>query len=191
MRQPQKHRFQTGRPKVGFLVCVAAWVFLLLNAIQASASEPHTEGEIQSLDQQVQDIKSDVLSIAAELRALEERLLHPSSTQVSVFVEIGDEQSVLVDSTRLWIDDEPVAHHVYSHIELDALRNGGVQRLYTGNLSEGEHALRVEVEGRRAGSGRFEHQEVFTLRKAVGPKKVGVTLSPSLTGGAQIAIADW
>ena len=163
----------------------------LFCASAAWASDPRAKASMQSLDQQVQDIKSDVLSIAAELRALEEQLLHPSSTQVAVFVELGPEQDVVVDSVRLWIGDETVAHHIYTHDELEALRQGGVQRLYTGNVSEGEHAMRVVVEGRRAGVGRFESSEAFTLEKGVGPKKVGVTLSESLTSGAQVAIADW
>ncbi len=191
MHRPQNRRTRMGPSRAGLLAGVAALFILTANAMPVAASGPRTDGGVQSLDQQVQDIKSDVLSIAAELRALEERLLHPSSTQVSVFVEIGDDQTVLVDSTRVWIDDDPIAHHVYSHIELDALHKGGVQRLYTGNLSEGTHTLRVAIEGRRSGSGRFEHTEVFPLRKAVGPKKVGITLQDSLTGGAQIAIADW
>ena len=160
-------------------------------ALPAWSSDLRSATAMQSLDQQVQDIKSDVLSIAAELRALEEQLLNPSSTQVSVFVELGSEQDVQVDAAHVSINGETVAHHVYTHSELAALQKGGVQRLYTGNLREGEHTLRVEVEGRRTSTGRFDTTKEFVLHKEVGPKKVGVTLSDSLTGGAQVAIADW
>ena len=160
-------------------------------ALPAWSSDVRSATSMQSLDQQVQDIKSDVLSISAELRALEEQLLNPSSTQVSVFVEIGNEQDVRVDSAHVSIDGETVAHHVYTHSELEALQKGGIQRLYTGNLREGEHTLRVKVEGRRTSTGRFDSSEEFVIHKTVGPKKVGVTLSDSLTGGAQVAIADW
>ena len=171
-----------------FLASIAVVVAI---ALPAWSSDMRAKSDVQSLDQQVQDIKSEVLSIAAELRALEEQLLHPSSTQVSVFVEVGSEQDVRVDATRVWIDGEPVAHHIYTHHELEALRNGGVQRIYTGNIREGEHSLRVEVEGSRTTTGRFASTQDFTIAKGVGPKKVGVTLNDSLTGGAQVAIADW
>ena len=50
------------------------------------AAEDLSSDNIQSLDGQVQEIKSDVLSIASELNTLEERLLFPSHTQVSMFV---------------------------------------------------------------------------------------------------------
>lgn len=186
------HRAHKHRNRVSLLRCTLAFLAaLVVCALPAWSSDVRTKSDVQSLDQQVQDIKSDVLSIAAELRALEEQLLHPSSTQVSVFVEIGSDQDVQVDATRVWIDGEPVAHHIYTHPELEALRNGGVQRVYTGNLREGEHALRVEVEGRRTTTGRFTSTQDFVIQKAVGPKKVGVTLTDSLTGGAQVAIADW
>src|SRR6266704_6984373 len=42
--------------------------------------------QMRGLDEQVQEVKSDVLSIAAELNQLEEKLLYPSGTQVAIFV---------------------------------------------------------------------------------------------------------
>ena len=64
-------------------VCRAtASVSIILALFIISAASSHAEtrsdkgrdrsGAMQSLDQQVQDIKSDVLGIAAELRALED-----------------------------------------------------------------------------------------------------------------------
>ncbi len=48
----------------------------------AYAQDASTD-DMRSLDGQVQEIKSDVLSIAAELNNLEERLLYPSGTRCS------------------------------------------------------------------------------------------------------------
>lgn len=194
MLRIRKTRIQihTGRGRGGTIALAIGLVFAVWagSASLAWGADGRSKAGVQSLDQQVQDIKSDVLAIAAELRTLEEQLLHPSSTQVSVFVEIGPEQDVQIDAARILIDGEPVAHHVYTHPELVALQNGGIQRVYTGNLREGEHTLRVEIEGRRR-TGRFESSQESLFRKDVGPKKVGVTLSDALTGGAQVAIQDW
>ncbi len=189
--QRDQSPIEGSRHPVALAAALVLFLTTLAVAPTAWASDPRSKASMQSLDQQVQDIKSDVLAIAAELRALEEQLLHPSSTQVAVFVELGPEQDVVVDSVRIWIGAETVAHHIYTHDELEALRKGGVQRIYTGNLPEGEHAIRVVVEGRRSAVGRFESSETFAFEKGVGPKKVGVTLSDSLTSGAQVAIADW
>ena len=54
-------------------------LFWALLAILTSPSEIRADGNqpMQSLDEQVQEVKSDILSIAAELSNLEEKLLYP------------------------------------------------------------------------------------------------------------------
>jgi hypothetical protein len=146
---------------------------------------------MQSLDQQVQDIKSDVLAITAELRGLEEQLLYPSNTQVAIFVSLADDKGVAFDSARISIDGELVTHHIYSWKELEALKKGGVQRIYTGNVSAGEHSLEVEIRGKRGGGADYDTVEKFTFRKEVDPKNVGIVLDSGLTGSATIEIANW
>jgi len=58
-----------------------------------AAAQDLSRDDMRSLDGQVQEIKSDVLSIASELSNLEERLLYPSNTQVAVFVAIEDDET--------------------------------------------------------------------------------------------------
>ncbi|HEY5658569.1 MAG TPA: hypothetical protein VIY27_12345, partial [Myxococcota bacterium] len=72
---------------------------------------------MQGLDQQVQEIKSDVLGIAAELSLLEEKLLYPSNTQVAVFVSLAEGEPLNLDWVRVEIDGQPVAHHIYAFKE--------------------------------------------------------------------------
>jgi hypothetical protein len=57
-------------------------ISVLVLSVAASGQEISRE-QIKGLDEQVQEIKSDVLSIAAELNQLEEKLLYPSNTQVA------------------------------------------------------------------------------------------------------------
>ena len=54
-----------------------------------------------------------------------------------------------LDAVRIQIDGQLVAHHIYSAKELEALRKGGVQRIYVGNVATGEHQLEVLVDGKR------------------------------------------
>jgi hypothetical protein len=146
-----------------------------------------------SLDEQVQEIKSDVLEIAAELRNLEERLLFPSNTQVAVFVSLDLEEgdSLELDSVQIQIDGEPAARHIYSFKELEALQKGGVQRLYTGNVRTGEHRLEVAVTGVTAGGKDFVRSESFSFTKEVDPKLVGITLAGQNSDGASIQLGEW
>jgi hypothetical protein len=151
-------------------------------------SKQDSKQQMQSLDEQVQEIKSDALAIAAELDRLEEKLLYPSNTEVAVFVSLAEGESFRLDSVQIQIDGEPVAHHIYSWKELEALQKGGVQRVYTGNLRTGEHRLDVSVAGKQPGGADFSESESFSFSKDVGPKLVGITLAG---GGSSIQLGGW
>jgi len=170
------------------------WTVLLalLGAVAGApgAAQEASRQQMQGLDEQVQEIKSDVLSIAAELRRLEERLLYPSNTQVAVFVSLGEGETFRLDSVQIQIDGEPAAHHIYSFKELEALQKGGVQRIYTGNVATGEHRLSVAVAGKTTSGSDFSAAEAFTFSKEAEPKLVGITLAGG-SGDASIELGAW
>lgn len=148
---------------------------LLLSA--AAYGQEISKEQIKGLDEQVQEIKSDVLGIAAELNQLEEKLLYPSNTQVAVFVSLAGGETFRLDSVEIQLDGEPVAHHLYTFKELEALRKGGVQRIYAGNVRSGEHHLQVRVLGKTEGGTDFEKSGRFKVDKDVGPKIVELSLA--------------
>jgi hypothetical protein len=162
-----------------------------LPALAASSDREQMKG----LDEQVQEVKSDVLSIAAELGRLEEKLLYPSNTQVAVFIALADADAdadaMRLDAVQIQIDGQPVAHYIYSFKELDALRKGGVQRIYAGNVTTGEHQIEISVAGKLPGGADFNQTGSFAFQKGVEPKLVGVTLARPDTGQPAIAIGDW
>ena len=152
---------------------------------------PLDQREMRGLDEQVQEVKSDVLSIAAELNQLEEKLLYPSGTQVAIFVALAKGDQMRLDAVRLQIDGQLVAHYIYSFKELEALRKGGVQRIYVGNVATGDHKLEVLVDGKLEGGADFSRTERFTFRKEVKPKMVELTLAGPSSGNTPIALGEW
>ncbi len=148
---------------------------LLLSA--AAYGQEISREQIKGLDEQVQEIKSNVLGIAAELNQLEEKLLYPSNTQVAVFVSLAGRETFRLDSVEIQLDGTPVAHHLYTFKELEALQHGGVQRIYTGNVRSGEHILQVSVIGKTGGGADFQKSERFTVNKNVGPRIVEMSLA--------------
>ena len=173
-----------------FVLRVLASGLLLGWASVSWSAEPSAQ-ELRSLDDQVQEIKSDVLGIAAELTGLEERLLFPSTTQVAIFVSLAEAPSFRLDAVRILIDGELAAHHIYSFKELDALQSGGVQRIYTGNLRGGEHHLEVSVVGKLANGKAYSQTEQFEFTKAVEPRLLGIALAGPDAGSAAIKLNDW
>ncbi len=147
--------------------------------------------QMRGLDEQVQEIKSDVLSISEELSRLEEKLLYPSGTQVAIFIALAEGDQMRLDAVRLQIDGQLVAHYIYSSKELEALRKGGVQRIYVGNVATGDHQLEVLVDGKLEGGEDFSRTEHFTFRKEVKPKLVGLTLAGPRSGNTPIALGEW
>ena len=142
--------------------------------------------QIKGLDEQVQEIKKDVLAISAELQLLEEKLLYPSTSQVSLFVSIAKKSDYSPDAVQIKINGKKVAYHIYSFKEVDALRRGGVQRIYTGNIQGGNHQLDVSVIGKKGGS-KTNRKMTYTIKKGVGPKLVEISLG---TGSSAITISD-
>jgi hypothetical protein len=171
--------------------CLIAFALSSGVGIATAEAEPVSKEQMQSLDEQVQEVKSDVLSIAAELNGLEEKLLYPSNTQVAVFVSLAEAEAFRLDSVQLKIDGNPVAHYIYSFKELEALQKGGVQRIYTGNISTGEHQLDVSITGKLSGGKDVGAIESFSFRKDVEPKLVAITLAGQGSGDALIELGGW
>ncbi len=154
-------------------------------------AEQDNKQQMKGLDEQIQELKSDVLSISAELSRLEEKLLFPSGTQVAIFIALAEGDKMRLDSVRLQIDGQLVAHHIYTSKELEALRKGGVQRIYVGNVATGDHKLEVLVDGKLKGGTDFSRTEHFAFRKKVKPKLVGLTLAGPDSGKTPITLGDW
>lgn len=161
-------------------------MFLLFWATFGLAgAEEVTKEQIKGLDEQVQEIKKDVLSISAELNLLEEKLLYPSNTHVSFFVSVAEGTSFQPDAIKLTLDNKEVANYIYSFKEVQALQKGGVQRVFTSNIRTGDHNLQVNVIGKQGG-GKKTDTASHTVNKGIGPQFVEIRLS-----GSGIEFRDW
>jgi hypothetical protein len=167
-----------------FWIVTAAALGVLASA--ASIADASYREQMKGLDEQVQEVKSDVLGIAAELARLEERLLYPSNTHLAVFIALAERDTLRLDAVQVQIDGQLVAHSIYSFKELEALQRGGVQRIYTGNVSTGEHHMEVTIAGKLDTGKEYSRTERFAFSKGVEPKLLGVTL-----GSSQLQLGDW
>ncbi|WP_111979240.1 AraC family transcriptional regulator [Algibacillus agarilyticus] len=97
--------------------------------------------EEPELASELEKIKQQVIQLNRDLFVLEEDLLFPANTQVSVFVSVDIGQFFTLDSVEIKIDDKNIAGFLYTDNQRNALIQGGIQRIYQGNLKMGEHEL--------------------------------------------------
>lgn len=98
-------------------------------------------------------IRYEAIELVNRLYRLEQELLYPVHTQVSVFLSVAENSRVQPHSVSIAIDGGKVTDHLYTQKEIEALNTGGIQRLYTGNIPLGNHKLRVSFrQSRKDGS---------------------------------------
>ena len=134
-------------------------------------------GEFQTLDQDVQGLKKQVLDLNRDLFLLEEELLFPANTQVAVFVSMDVGEFFGLDSVQIKVDDKDVANYLYTLREVEALIKGGVQRVFVGNLKAGEHELVALFTGEGPHARDYRRGATLKFDKGIGPKYIELTIS--------------
>lgn len=139
------------------------------DALEDDLLEDEDEAE-DSLDASIEALKNEVLSLNRDLFILEEDLLFPANTQFSVFLSMNAGALFQLDSIQLKIDDKNIANHLYTERELAALKRGGVQRLYIGNLPTGEHEVVAIFTGIGPKGRDYRRGETITIEKTTEPQ---------------------
>jgi hypothetical protein len=141
-------------------------------ATSVNASEDTDE----TLESSIDSLKKEVLSLNRDLFILEEDLLFPANTQFSIFLSINAGQLFTLDSVQLRIDEKNVTNHLYTERELAALRRGGVQRLYIGNLPSGEHEIIAVFTGVGPNGRDYRRGKTIVVDKTTEPQFVEFTI---------------
>lgn len=153
---------------------------------------PADSGGTRALDQQIQDLKKDVIDLNRDLFVLEEELLFPANTQVAVFVSMDVGDFFSLDSITLKIDNRDVMNYLYTPREVAALIKGGVQRLYVGNLKAGGHELVVLFNGKGPNERYYRRGANLRFEKGVGAKYLEVKVTDHARAQQpEFEIKDW
>jgi hypothetical protein len=145
-----------------------------------------------ALNQQVQDLKQQVLKLNRDLFILEEELLFPANTQVAVFVSMDIGQLFQLDAVNLKLDDKVVSNYLYTDKQVDALQRGGVQRLFMGNLKTGEHELVAVFTGRGPQGRDYRRGATLVFEKTSQAKKIELKIIDSTaTQQPEFVVKEW
>lgn len=147
-------------------------LFLLLSSTLITPQLVHAQQPDSALQQEIKDLKKQVLTLNRNLFILEEDLLFPANTQFNVFLSIDAGQLFTLDSVQLKIDDKVVTNYLYTQRELNALKRGGVQRLFQGNLASGEHEVIALFVGKGPNGRDYRRGTTLKLEKGSDPQFV-------------------
>ncbi|MCZ6887190.1 MAG: hypothetical protein O7H39_01750 [Gammaproteobacteria bacterium] len=145
----------------------------------ARASDIAFEEPGVSLDEEMEDIKTALVTLKRDLVILEEDLLFPASSEVAVFVSMDVGAFFQLDAVTLKLNDKEVAHHLYTERQVDALFRGGVQRVYTGNVKQGENRLTAFFTGRGPNGRDYRRATTIPFNKSFEPVFVELKISDS------------
>ena len=154
---------------MGFILIIFMLCFPFNNAKAVDDTDPASIATSGNLDDEIQSLKKEVLKVNRELFMIEEDLLYPESTQMTVFVSLDIGDFFDLDSVQLRIDDKVVSNYLYTHRELAALRKGGVQQLYQGNLKSGDHEITAFLIGKGPHNRDYKRGITRTIKKELSP----------------------
>jgi hypothetical protein len=178
------------------LISLAAFLLFASASIAQDADTVAAEAESQdsfrSIDQDVQDLKKEVLDLNRDLFLLEEELLFPANSQVAFFLSMDVGEYFELDSVSLKIDGKEVANYLYTEREVSALLRGGVHRVHMANLKTGEHELVAVFVGKGPQSRDYRRGATITIEKGIGAKYVELEITDRVKKQQpEFIIKDW
>ena len=142
-----------------------------------AAEDAASREEFRSLDENVQDLKKEVLDLNRDLFLLEEELLFPANSQVAFFISLDVGEYFDLDSVNIKIDGKEVSNYLYTRREVKALLRGGVHRVHMANLKVGDHELVAVFTGEGPHIRDYRRGATLNFNKGIGAKYVELEIT--------------
>src|SRR5690554_276222 len=139
-----------------FATCMALCAFTFLSPLVFA-----------DIEQQMGQLNADMALIERDVSALEQNLLFPPVTRTKVFLSLAADADFTLRSVSLRLDNREQSFHVYSQQEVDALRLGGIQSLWEGNVALGKRTLLAKFEGVDRRSESVKGEASLSFEKAI------------------------
>jgi hypothetical protein len=158
----------------------------------AAGATTEPPADTRGLDEEIQNLKKDVVDLNKDLFVLEEELLFPANTQVAVFISMDVGEFFAIDNVTLKIDQKEVANYLYTPREAEALLKGGVHRLYLGNLKVGDHELVAFFTGKGPNDRDYKRGATLRFEKGIGAKYLELKINDrQRKQQPEFEIKDW
>ena len=163
-------------------------VLMLLTSVSIAQEVSQSQ-----LDERVSVLSAEVDDLSRDIALLEQELLFPPLTRVQVYLSLSPDATFKLRSLMVKVDGVEKSYHIYSDEDIAALRLGGIQRFWEGNVSLGDHEVEAEFRGFDAKGNEYRQLVTFDFEKALAGHalelaigtSIGDSLLPSFT------IKDW
>ena len=195
------------------------FLFLVLfTAFSVSAIEPNSSsGSVDSIDEENLDtqgakskssapvneslnaivleaekIKQEIIQINQDLYRFQEALLYPANTQLAIFLSYADNSAFVLDSIEISLDGQLVSSALYGDSEIEALKKGGIQRVFLGSLSDGKHKLSMQFNGQGRNDRYFRRKKILSFVKEEKARYIQLIVSDNnSTGEPVFKVKQW
>jgi len=173
------------------LIMIVALLFVSGNTV-AEAVRKSSVTQKETIDLQLQKLKQEVLALNRDLYILKEELLFPANTEVAIFLSLDVGVFFELDAVEIEIDGNRVASHLYTAKQLDALKRGGVQRVYLGNVKAGSHEVVAVYTGRGPKGRDYRRAASLVFEKNSQPSYLELKIIDSESKmQPEFSIASW
>lgn len=168
---------------------IGAYLLFLLGLAFTQSAASAGDADLENT---IEDLKAEVIELNRELFELEEQLLYPATTSFAVFVSMDSVKNFELTSVKLELDQAAVTSHLYDHEQVDALRRGGIQKLFQGNLKPGMHNVKALIQGKDSDGRPVQRTVVADFGKARSTKYLEVKISQNpKKQRPEFAIVEW
>ncbi len=186
--------------------CISVFLSIFFIALSASANDQNIDfseqekqqsakralDSVKTLSKEIQGLKKSVVDLNKDLQLMEEELLFPSSTQLSLFVSLDIGQYFTLESVKVKLDGKKVVTHLYSERQRQALARGGVQRLYLTNLNLGKHTIVAFFTGIGPNGRPYKRATELEFQKKQGSQYLELAIiDDSAKQEAKFTIKQW
>ena len=186
--------------------CILICLSLLLTPVYSLANDQNIDfaaqdnqrnaqkalDSVKVLSKEIQGLKKSVVDLNKDLQLMEEELLFPSSTQLSLFVSLDIGQFFTLESVKVKLNGKQVASHLYSDKQRQALARGGVQSLYITNLNLGKHTIAAFFTGIGPNGRPYKRATELEFQKKQGSQYLELAIiDDSAKQEAKFTIKQW
>ena len=159
---------------------------------RVSADSRQARQAFQALDQEAESVLKEVLNLSSDLAVISERENNPPKNQLVVMVTLDPTNLFELSFLELRVDNQVVAAHHYTDIDLLALSRGGGHRMYLTNLPADTHELQARMLGRIPRDPDYQREAEFSFVSGVSRTVIELSITNAKTKGfPSLVVREW